>query len=65
MKRTDAKYIVDEIKKKHDFHKMFTPWESKFFSDLDRIVNTYGLVVSDKQGEILQRIYRKVWGEGL
>jgi hypothetical protein len=63
MQRSDARYIVEEIKKAPDYLNKLNSWESNFLRELDRTTSHYGFSVSDKQGEVLKKIYRKVWDD--
>lgn len=60
MTHREAVALLDEIHKNHDFRP--TEFERKFLEDLS-FYSTFGNIkVSEKQGKVLQGIYRKSQG---
>lgn len=60
MTHNDAEALLDEIHKNKDFRP--TSWEKQFLEDLSFYVTIGNIKVSEKQGKILEKIYRKSQG---
>lgn len=58
MNPVDARYLLTEIDKSGSIRKM-SHWENSFLESVHKLVEK-GLFLSQKQGEMLQKIYRKL-----
>lgn len=52
--------LLDELHRNKEFHP--TDWEKKFLEDLSFYATLGPIKISDKQGKMLQSIYRKSQG---